>query len=298
MINQVKKIIRKIGLHVFIKSVFQKINYTYSYSLNGARLKGLKIYDSKTENSEKWMGELLSILLPNSTNVVIDIGVNIGQTLCQVKSISPDCIYYGFEPNPSCNMFVDELIRVNKFRNVNLIPVGLYTSDELLELDLFEDSATNSGGSIIQDYWSYNGIKPKRKKIVPLMTYNTVVKTLDIKNVGLVKIDVEGAELEVLNSIREMLVNESPIIICEVLSAYSNDNFTRVKRQEGIIDLLNNINYSIFRIIEAKENSLSGLQKISFFDPYFNKNLCNYLFVPNDKVDFIKKHFKLYYEEA
>ncbi len=70
----------------------------------------------------------------------------------EVKSIDPKENYIGFEPNPSCIMYVDELIRVNKLRNCTIVPVGLFTEDKLLNLDLYEDNLTNSGGSIIKGF--------------------------------------------------------------------------------------------------------------------------------------------------
>ena len=108
--NKIKKL---------IKQLYWKINFQYNFKLNGTSLKGLKIYQAKTENyDEVWMGQMLKILLSVNDYAFMDVGVNIGQTLCQVKSIDNKRIYYGFEPNPACNMFVEELIRINKFSNV------------------------------------------------------------------------------------------------------------------------------------------------------------------------------------
>jgi hypothetical protein len=119
-----------------IKSIFKLVywsfNFSYSYKLNGTKLKGLKIYHAKSNNSnENWMGQLLKLLLKLNNHAFLDIGVNIGQTLCQVKSLDWERTYFGFEPNPSCNMFVEELIRLNKFKNIKIFPVGLYTTDSI-----------------------------------------------------------------------------------------------------------------------------------------------------------------------
>ena len=185
-----------------IKKLYWVFNFQYNFKLNGTKLKGLKIYQAKTDNDDElWMGQMLKTLLKLNNDAFLDVGVNIGQTLCQVKSIDFQRLYYGFEPNPACNMFVEELIRINKFPQVKIFPVGIFTDDSILELDLFYDDLTNSGGSVIKDYWTYSNVKAYRTIIVPLMKYETITKNSPIPKLGILKIDVEGAELEVLQAL-------------------------------------------------------------------------------------------------
>ena len=40
----------------------------------------------------------------------IDVGVNVGQTLLKLKSISSEINYLGFEPNPNCVNYLKNLI--------------------------------------------------------------------------------------------------------------------------------------------------------------------------------------------
>lgn len=289
----VKSALNSIGLVPFLKKVRKSFNWEYTYTLNGTKVKGLKIYSAKTENSEIWMGQLLRILLKHKEGGFIDVGVNIGQTLMQVRSLDSHRPYIGFEPNPSCNSFVEELIRINKFANVKLVPVGVFTEDTLLELDLYYDDITNSGGSIIKDYWAYNEIKPHRTLMVPLMSISTISKVVPLTNIGIVKIDVEGAELEVLQSMMQLLSVEQPLVVIEILSAYSSDNKLRVDRQNEILKLTERLSYSIYRIIEDENANLQGLQEVRLFDPLFDRNLCNYLLIHTSEKDRILRNFKL-----
>lgn len=291
--KKIKSLLRSLGLISVLKRVRQKFNWEYTYYLNGTKVKGLKIYSAKTENSEVWMGQLLGILLKQKEGTFLDVGVNIGQTLMQVKSLEAKRNYIGFEPNPSCNSFVEELIRINQFANVKLVPVGLFTEDTLLELDLYYDDITNSGGSVVKDYWAFNNKKPHRTLIVPLMSISTVNKFVPIKNVGIVKIDVEGAELEVLQSMTQVLSSDKPIVVIEILSAYSSENKLRVDRQNEILKLTKQLDYSIFRIIEDKTANLKGLQEVHLFDPNFDRNLCNYVLVHKSERESILRNFKL-----
>lgn len=277
--NIIKKIIKK---------VYWSVNFQYKFTLNGVKLRGLKIYQAKTDNiDELWMGQILNILLKTNADAFLDVGVNLGQTLCQVKSFDFNRMYFGFEPNPACNMFVEELIRINKFPEVKIFPVGIFTDDSILELDLFYDDLTNSGGSVIKDHWAYSNIKAYRTIIVPLMTYDTIVRNTPMPKIGILKIDVEGAELEVLQALYKKIELDRPVILIEVLSAYSSENIVRIERQKEIINIINILNYYLFRIIEHKEIGITAIQKINIFDPKFDKNQANYLVVPCENVTIV-----------
>jgi FkbM family methyltransferase len=272
-----------------IKKIYWSFNFQYNFKLNGTKLKGLKIYQAKTDNADElWMGQMLKTLLKLNSDAFLDVGVNIGQTLCQVKSIDFQRLYYGFEPNPAFNMFVEELIRINKFPQVKIFPVGIFTEDSILELDLFYDDLTNSGGSVIKDYWTYSNVKAYRTIIVPLMKYETIAKNSPIPKLGILKIDVEGAELEVLKALNSKIELDRPVILMEVLSAYSSENIIRIERQNEILNILNKLNYDLFRIIEFREIGIKTIQKITLFDPKFDRNQANYLVVPSENTSVIK----------
>jgi FkbM family methyltransferase len=271
-----------------MKQLYWNINFQYNFKLNGTKMRGLKIYQARTINDDElWMGQILKILFYENDYAFLDVGVNIGQTLCQVKSIDSQRTYYGFEPNPSCNMFVEELVRINKFKSVKIFPVGLFTEDSILELDLYYDDLTNSGGSIIKDYWQYSNIKPHRTIIVPLMKFETISKSTQFKKLGVIKIDVEGAELEVLKALFDKIKTDRSAILIEVLSAYSEENKLRIDRQKEILEIIKKLDYRILRIIEDKNEGIKSFQEIFEFDPYFDKNQANYLLIPNENKNLI-----------
>jgi hypothetical protein len=114
-------------LKKILKQIYWSINFQYTFKLNGTRIRGLKIYHAKTKNiDELWMGQILGVLLKQNNGAFLDVGVNIGQTLCQVKSIDFQREYFGFEPNPACNMFVEELVRINKFPCVKIFRLAFF----------------------------------------------------------------------------------------------------------------------------------------------------------------------------
>jgi hypothetical protein len=73
---------------------------------------------------EEWLDVVLRTLLPKRQGTFINVGVNIGQTLLKVKSFDDGRPYVGFEPNPICCCYCDDLIRLNNIRQVTIVPSG------------------------------------------------------------------------------------------------------------------------------------------------------------------------------
>ena len=55
-----------------------------------------------------------------------------------------------------------------------------------------------------------------------------------------------------------------------------------------ILNILNKLNYDLFRIIEFREIGIKTIQKITLFDPKFDRNQANYLVVPSENTSVIK----------
>ena len=283
-----------LGLKSFAKQLYSKVNFTMKITVNNKSFVIPHIYGSSFSINEEWILVVLKSIFKIKGGTFLDVGVNLGQTLVEVKSIDANRNYIGFEPNPACVFYVEELKRVNGFANCNIFPVGLYTSDTILLLDLYEDNITNSGGSIIEKYWDYKNYQVKRKLLVPVFSFDTVAQTLENPKFDIIKIDVEGAELEVIKTLQDIIRRDNPFIIVEILSAYSVENKLRFDRQIQIEKLLKSLNYNILRIIENKNSTLKKLEKIAGFDVNVNPNDCNYiLYHESDelKIDALFKQY-------
>lgn len=286
-------IINKLGLRPFAKRLIRNFNSQKKIEVNGKNFKTLRLYGSICKIEEPWMIELLKIVFTIRKGAFLDIGVNLGQTLIEVKSVDPERVYVGFEPNSSCVFYVEELIRINNFSNVKLIPVGLFNEEKILQLDLYDDNITNSGGSIIRDYWSYNNFVVQRSMLVPVFTFSKVKNSLNLPKFDVIKIDVEGAEYEVLQSLVDEMEQNKPIIFIEVLSAYSENNTIRFNRQKKLEILLKDSGYKVMRIIDNKER-ITRVEKIESFDVNVNPDHCNYIFYHIDHEKSIDEHFQKY----
>jgi FkbM family methyltransferase len=288
--------LKKFGLRSFVKSIIRSFNYKTKIKINDTKFKSLRLYGAECKVTESWILEILKIIFNIKQGAFLDVGVNLGQTLIEVKSIDPNKAYVGFEPNPACVFYVEELIRINKIRNTQIIPVGLFKSDSILSLDLYDDEITNSGGSVIKNFWEYKNWQVQRTLLVPVYSFLTIKESIKMPNFDIIKIDVEGAELEVLQTLSEEIVKNKPIILIEILSAYSEKNHLRFERQQHLLKLIKKLEYRIIRINESDEEQLVNVEKIDYFDVNSNPNNCNYiLFHINDEIS-TTKHFDSYFK--
>jgi FkbM family methyltransferase len=240
--------------------------------------------------TEPWMIDVLKIVLPVSQGVFIDVGVNSGQTLLKLKSVSNDIEYVGFEPNPTCIHYVNELIRINEFKNVTLIPAGISTDSQVAKLFFFDNSEMDSSASIIKDFRPDH--KVEKIEFIPVFNMTTVKQSVDMGKIGVIKIDVEGGELEVLSSMKNEIVLNRPVILIEILPAYKEDNFVRIQRQNEIQQLFKDWGYSIFRVIKENEQLLQ-IEAIVEIGIHGDMNRCEYVAVPeNLKEGFLESSRK------
>lgn len=184
-----------------------------------------------------------------------------------------------------CVNYVSQLVKVNHFNNISIIPVGVSDKIEIGVLNFFYTSSTDSSASMVSAFRPEQKIE--RKEYIPLFDLKTIMDTVALDAISVLKVDVEGAELEVLSSFYSLIKEQNPIILIEILPAYNKENIFRINRQNKIQTMLNEAEYSIFRVI--KENDiLLDLEEIADIEIHADLNRCEYVMVPNVK----KNQFK------
>lgn len=236
--------------------------------------------------SEPWMTKMLQKLKKKYAVDFVDIGVNLGQTMVKVHSVFDSISYVGFEPNSSCINYVKEIIKVNKLRNFHIIPVGISNTSEVLKLNFFSNDDNDSSASILADFRPDQEIK--RFNYVPVFNQQYIGDFLPVRKDAIVKIDVEGAELEVLQGLSDWVIQFKPVILVEILPVYKAENTYRLERQQKLEQLLLEWNYAIFRIGKADELSLLPLESIGIHSSVDDSD---YLLCPADQKDSITKLF-------
>lgn len=147
---------------------------------------------------------------------VIDVGANVGQTLIKVLEIEKNRKYIGFEPQISCCFFIDQFIFDNNLNNHVIMPIGLSDGRGITKLGLRRPNDTTA--SMIDEYrpegfYSYH-------KYIPVISGDEVLLIFELPAISLVKIDVEGGELEVIRGLSLTIKRHKPYIVFEVLPNY------------------------------------------------------------------------------
>lgn len=231
--------------------------------------------------SESWMTEVLKRLQPVFNGHFVDVGVNIGQTLIKAFTIFNDVKYIGFEPNPSCLNYSKNLIEINGFSNCSLIPIGIGEKTEIAKLLFFSDDKLDPSATIIQGFRDEGTVV--KKEFIPVFKGSTLSNILPTDLGSILKIDVEGAELEVIEGFNSWINATRPIILTELLPVYSVENTFRLERQKLLNSHLKNVNYVITRIV--KNNNQVTLLKLNEFDINDKIENSDYIFIPVEKVE-------------
>ena len=230
---------------------------------------------------EPWMIDLLSQLLPRRPGTFLDIGANLGQTLLAVKGIDPDRHYVGAEPNPFCIAYIERVMDVNRIANAAILPVGVGSEAAILTLFLYGETEASEGATILKDF------RPQKvtgTKFVPILPFAAIDHALDLSRLAWVKIDVEGAEANVLESMRGAITATQPWLMIEILPCHTPENTERVRRQEKVEALLRDLGYALFRVEKSKANEFRSLSRISEIGIHDDLDRCDYLCCPEADV--------------
>ena len=158
--------------------------------------------------------------------VVYDVGANVGfmSVLC-AKLVGPSGRVYAFEPVESNIPWIARNVRVNRFDNVVIVQKAVSNEVGKAELNL----AQYSGGAALAS------VEPppdfSGTAMVDVTTIDAVVGAGEAAP-DLVKIDVEGAEILVLEGMSETIEAHGPAILYEIDGATEQD----LKEKAGPIE--------------------------------------------------------------
>ncbi len=140
--------------------------------------------------------------------IVVDVGANIGVHAVHFAQFAREGKVICFEPVKST--FMNLLCNVHHLANV--IPLNLALSDQTGLRAFFV--AADDAYSGLKD----TGRKPilHRESIACFKGDELLSSLLERHPVDFVKIDVEGAEMQVLQGLQALLVRDRPVVFCEI----------------------------------------------------------------------------------
>jgi FkbM family methyltransferase len=160
---------------------------------------------------EREVGEAVALVRPGS--VVADVGANDG--MYSYAFARRAGTVHAFEPLPRCAGIVRDYARANRRIQVHQVALSDEAGMRALTIPLREGREIETEASLIAAPTTASGAAGAGGSRVEEIE----VRTLDsfaLRDLSLIKIDVEGHELEVLRGARETLRRERPAMMIEI----------------------------------------------------------------------------------
>jgi FkbM family methyltransferase len=184
------------------------------------------------EERDAWLDPVLQVLLTSHKGTFVDVGVNIGRVLLKVRVIAPMTPYLGFEPNPACLAYVAELLRVNHLKDITVVPAGLGLGNGIRDLELHHTVRDDPTATMVPGF--KQGHPVEQRLLAACLRFDTMAPQLLTAPLGVVKVDVEGGEADVLEGMVEHLRRDRPALLLKMPPLYRPTNDERARRQERI----------------------------------------------------------------
>lgn len=152
--------------------------------------------------------QLYKCIKPN--HVIIDVGANIGLvSLKSSKLTSASGAVHSFEPDPINFERLTKNIELNNFSNITSNRLGLGDINGAFELETIDENNLGMHRIALQ------GAKQNSTQIT-VITLDEYLDNNTLERVDIIKIDVEGFEMKVLNGAKKCLNKYHPILFIEL----------------------------------------------------------------------------------
>ena len=138
---------------------------------------------------------------------VFDVGANVGElTLLFSRFAGAAGSVHAFEPGAASYERLSAVCRAASLRNVRLNRLALAEEAGTISLHVYDDDHLSWSTRALRPLENYGiNVKPRATEEAPATTVDLYCESEGVAEIDLLKIDVEGAELQVLIGARRML---------------------------------------------------------------------------------------------
>ncbi|GAB3661744.1 hypothetical protein GCM10027596_22190 [Nocardioides korecus] len=179
---------------------------------------------------------LLDLVTRSERPVFYDVGANAGFFTLSLAPLAHEV--HSFEPVNSTHAILSKNVQRNALHNVHLHQLALGEESRKDQIHLYSSSGNNSLHDI-----SLGSIYSIGSQDVHVDTLDRLVLEAETTPPTLIKIDIEGGELDCLRGAGEVLRRFRPVIVCE----FFDSHFEAAGYGSGdIVDLLHAAGYDLF----------------------------------------------------
>lgn len=207
--------------------------------------------------------EVLVLLnLIDKNQIVFDVGANRGHyTLLFSNIVGATGQIHAFEPVPVTYQLLSTHMKANKrYNNDFLNPLAVSESSGSITIHL---PGTDDGQASMKphDQGSWRQEEMVHKHECQMTTLDDYVHAKQLKNLGFIKCDVEGAELLVLKGAQQTLRTNSPMLFLEIYKEWMKAFHYS---PADLVHFLLGLGYDTFFLIEEDIRRMSGNQLEDF----------------------------------
>jgi FkbM family methyltransferase len=190
---------------------------------------------------------ILAWLKPKKGEVFLDVGAHIGKyTLKMAREVGETGLVIAVEPNPDNYQMLQKGIALNNVQNVIALNMAAWNAESMLKLFIGHLAGHHSA----KIDWKLGWCEVKARPM------DNVIEECGINKVDWIKIDVEGAEWEVLLGLEKTISKHRSKVIVEL----SHENVGKVK------EFMKKERYGIIKISSTFEGIIYGVpRKYAYF---------------------------------
>ncbi len=162
------------------------------------------------------------IPVPVKPKVILDFGANIGASAILFARRYPQAQIFAFEPRPDNVQFLER--NVAAYENITVVPYGVGRRTEELDYYFSCLPSSNTGGFYNDGSlsWATQGPHAEVMKL-PVLAVDAAFERYGITRADIIKIDCEGAEFDILESIPTDTLETVKVIVGEFHGTRNDD---------------------------------------------------------------------------
>ncbi len=191
--------------------------HQFDHTINAGPAKGLKLAIILPGDKLLWTGtwekEIAELIAKNvpADSLALDIGAHRG-FFAGILALHDARQVCAFEPNPGNVAALNHLLELNPDLPIEVIPVAVTDHDGTAIFSLMPEDTM---GKLADSEFQFEA-RADDKFEVTVRSLDSLMIEKGWQDVGIIKIDVEGAELSVLKGATKLLATCKPVLVIEV----------------------------------------------------------------------------------